>query len=122
MMGANTVNDGKPVAGRPPAVTTTTLPVVAPTGTPVMIEVGVQLVTLAATPLNVTAPSAEPKFVPVIVTLVPAVPDGGESVVVVGARITVNVTSLLAIPPTVTTTYPDVAPIGTRTTIDESVH
>jgi len=48
-------------------------------------------------------------------TEVPTVPEVGERLAMLGAggKVTVNVTPLLACPPTVTTTLPLVAPIGT---------
>src|SRR5262245_45540088 len=62
---------------------------------------------------TVLAPWVAPKFVPVIVTAVPAAPLVGDSVVSVGATETVKLTPLLARPPTVTVTDPVVAPAGT---------
>ena len=63
------------VARLPPTVTTT-LPVVAPAGTGATMLVALQLVGVAAVPLNVTVlvPCVAPKFVPVIVTEVPTTP------------------------------------------------
>jgi hypothetical protein len=59
-----------------------------------------------------------PKFVPVMVTGVPTAPDVGLRLEMFGAAaLTVNVAALLAIPPTVTTTLPDVAALGTGTTM-----
>jgi hypothetical protein len=103
-----------------PFTVTTTLPVVAPVGTGTTIVVAVQPVAVAAVPLNATVldPWLAPKFVPVIVTEVPTAPDVGFRVVITGAvALTVNVTPLLAVPPTVTTTLPVVAPVGTDTTM-----
>ena len=55
-----------------------------------------------------------PKFVPVIVTGVPTTPDVGFKFVMLGADdVTVKLDPLLATPPTVTTTLPVVAPLGT---------
>ncbi len=56
-----------------------------------------------------------PKFVPVIVTDVPGGPDAGLRLVMFGG--TVKRTPLLAMPATITTTLPVVAPKGTGTTI-----
>ena len=70
----------------------------------------------AATPLKVTVllPEVAPKFVPVIVTDVPAVPDVRFKLAIVGVGVvTVKLTALLAWVPTVTTTFPVVAPVGT---------
>jgi len=63
-----------------PATVTRIGPVVAPAGTVAMIPVvPLDGETVAATPLNVTTSSADvaPKFVPVIVTWVPAAPLAG---------------------------------------------
>jgi hypothetical protein len=70
----------------PPTVTTT-FPVVAPLGTGTVILVPVQLVGVAATPLNVTVlvPCVDPKFVPAIVTDVPTSPKVGFRLVMLGA-------------------------------------
>jgi hypothetical protein len=102
-----------------PATVTTTLPVVALLGTGTAMLVADQDVGVAGTALNVTRlePCVDPKFVPVIVTdalTAPLVGDSDVIVAVVGS-VTVNVTPLLANPPTVTTTFPVTAPIGTRT-------
>jgi len=98
---------------------TTTLPVVAPLGAGTTIEVALQLVGDATVPLNVTVlvPWVAPKFVPVIVTEVPTVPDVGDRVLMVGGAVTVKETPLLTEPLTVTTTFPLVAPLGTGTVI-----
>jgi hypothetical protein len=107
-----------PLLASPPTVATTG-PVVAPRGTGATMLVVVQLVGVAALPLNVTvlAPCVPPKFVPAIVTEVPTAPDVGLRLVRVGAdAVTVKVTPLLANPPTVTTTVPVVAPLGTGAT------
>src|SRR2546426_28475 len=101
----------------PPAVVTSTrsFPVGAPAGTGTEILVALQLVGVATTPLNLTkpAPCDAPKFVPVIVTGVPAGPDVGLKSEMFGGGPTVKFTPLLASPPTVTTTFPFVAPPGT---------
>jgi hypothetical protein len=82
--------------------------------------VALQLVGVAAVPLNVTVlvPCEEPKFVPVIVTDVPTGPDVGFKLVMLGTgTTTLKLTPLLGAPPTVTTTFPVVAPVGTGTTM-----
>ena len=68
---------------------TTTFPVVVPLGTGTTMLVALQLVGVAAIPLNVTVlvPCDAPKFVPVIVTEVPAVPDKGFRLEMLGAAI-----------------------------------
>ena len=49
-----------------------------------------------------------------MVTAVPTIPDVGLRLVIVGAgSVTVKGEPLLATPPTVTTTFPVVAPVGT---------
>lgn len=102
-----------------PDTVTTTFPVVAAPGTGTTMETAFQLAGVAKAPLNVTVlePCATPKLVPLIVTDVPATPDVGDRLVMVGVGRTVNATPLLAAPFTVTTTLPEVAPAGTGTTI-----
>lgn len=108
-----------PALATPPTVTTT-LPVVAPLGTGAAIDVALQLVGVAATPLNVRVlvPWVAPKFVPVIVIDAPTAPDVGERVVMFGVGNTVKDFPLLSTPLACTTTLPVVAPVGTGTTID----
>src|SRR5580700_3186628 len=69
----------------PPTVTTT-LPVAALAGTGATRLVALQLVGVAAKPLNVTVlvPCVPPKFVPAIVTDVPTAPAVGVRLVRVG--------------------------------------
>ena len=73
--------------------------------------------------MNVTVlvPWLAPKFVPVIVTAVPAGPVAGERLEMAGTGSTVKFTALLATPFTVTTTFPVLAPAGTGTWIDVPV-
>ena len=100
-----------------PLTITMTLPVVAPAGTGATMVVSLQLVGVAVDAPKVTAlvPCVAPKLVPVIVTDVPTGPDVGEMLVMFGA--TLKATPLLAKPLTVTTTLPEVAPLGTGTTM-----
>ncbi len=101
----------------PPTTTSTrSFPVGAPVGTGTEILVALQLVGVAVTPLNLTVlvPCEAPKFVPVIVTGVPAGPEVGLKSEMFGGE-TVKLIPLLATPPTVTTTFPFVAPVGTDT-------
>src|SRR5437879_2624757 len=116
MLGAGTVTVKlTPLLATPPTVTTT-LPVVAPLGTAALMLVALQLVGADAIPLNVTAlvPCVAPKFAPAIVTDVPANPEVGFKLVMLGpGTVTVKLTPLLATPPTLTTTLPVVAPLGT---------
>lgn len=62
---------------------TVIFPVVAPTGTDVLIRVGLTIVKLAFTPFNSTSVTSA-KLVPTRVTLVPIVPDGGLNDLIVG--------------------------------------
>jgi hypothetical protein len=108
-----------PLLDTPPAVTVTA-PVVVPVGTLATMLVDDQLVGVAVVPLNFTVlvPCVVPKFAPAIVTVVPIAPLVGDKDVIVGAVVvTVNVAPLLAVPPTVTTTDPLVAPAGTFATM-----
>jgi hypothetical protein len=106
----------------PPATVTVTSPVDAPTGTETVIAVVLQLVGIAFVPANdtVLAPWVEPKFAPEIVTTEPTTPEVGLKLVMLGLGITVKVTPLLAVPPTVTVTFPVVADGGTVTPIAAS--
>jgi len=108
-----------PLLATPPTVTTT-VPVVAPVGTGTTMLVALQVVAVAAVPLNLTVlvPCVAPKFAPVIVTDAPTNPEVGFKLVMLGAgTVTVKLLPLLATPPTVTTTVPVVAPVGTGTTM-----
>jgi hypothetical protein len=102
-----------------PLAKTTTFPVVATVGTGTTILVALQLVGVAVVPLNFTVPvpCVGPKFAPVIVTEVLIAPDVGDKLVILGAGTTVNERPSLAIPPTVTITFPVVAPVGTVATM-----
>ena len=73
---------------------------VAPLGTVTLIEVALQLVTVAVVPLNVTDPDplVEPKPVPVMVTDAPTAPEVGDRLVMLGAATTVKLTPLLLTP------------------------
>lgn len=106
-----------PLLATPPTVTTTA-PVVAPVGTVAVMVVAFQTIAAAAVPLNVIVlvPCVDPKFVPVMVTEAPIGPAAGPMPLIVGGgteAARVNVTPLLATPPTVTTTLPVVAATGT---------
>ncbi len=112
-----------PLLATPPAVTTT-LPVVAPAGTVATMLVVLQEFTTAALPLKVTLPVVVlVKLIPVIVTSVPAAPEVGLRLEMVGAvSVTVKATPALETPPVVTTTLPLVAVVGTITTILVAAH
>jgi hypothetical protein len=92
-------------------------PLVAPAGTVTTIDVEFQLVDAADVPLNLTAlaPWVDPKFVPVMVTDEPMGPAVVDKLAILGTWYTVNGVPLLGVPFTVTTTFPDVAPLGTGT-------
>ena len=61
---------------------------------------------------------ADPKPEPEIATCAPATPVVGDTLEMLGAAVcTVKLTPLLATPPTVTTTLPVLAPLGTVTTM-----
>jgi hypothetical protein len=88
MLGAVTVNN-LPLLATPPIVTTT-LPVVAPVGTAALIEVALhKVIVVAVVPLNFTVfvPWLAPNPLPVIVTDVPAPPEVGDRLVMLGAAI-----------------------------------
>jgi hypothetical protein len=98
-----------------PLAFTTTFPVVAPIGTVTVMLVAVHGFAVAVVPLNLTVPVPcdDPKFVPVITTVAPTAPLVTERLVIVGVGRTVKLFPLLAVPETVTTTFPVVAPLGT---------
>jgi hypothetical protein len=82
--------------------------------------VAFQLVGVPAVPLKVTVLvlCVAPKLLPVIVTNVPTGPVLGLTLLMLGAdEVTVKPTPLLPTPPTLTTTGPVVAPLGTGTTM-----
>src|SRR5262249_46029050 len=63
----------------PPPVCTVTLPDPAPSGTIATTALGVQLTTVAATPLKLTVPAVDPRWWPISATCVPAAPAAGEA-------------------------------------------
>jgi hypothetical protein len=92
-----------------------------------MIEVLLQLTTVAGVPANVTVlvPWVAPKFVPAIMTPIPTGPSGNErgGVMLGDEPVTVNgEPALETLPADVTTTLPVVAPGGTTATINVSLH
>jgi len=113
-----------PLLGTPPTFTST-FPVVVPAGTGAVMLVSVQFDALVCMPLNVTklciVPTVGPKLVPVMITFVPIGPELGLMPVIAGGGVTVKTTPLLATPPTVTTTFPVVAPEGTATLMADAV-
>ena len=104
----------------PPTVTTT-LPERRRPGTGTTMLLADHVVGVAEVPLKVTVlvPLVDPKLLPLMVTAVATGPLDGERLVSVGVGVadTVNGRALLARPPTVTTTLPEVAPAGTGTTM-----
>jgi hypothetical protein len=108
MLGAGTVTV-KPTAllATPPTVTTT-LPVVAPAGTVTRMLVALQLVAVAAIPLNVTVlvPCAAPKFAPAMVTEAPTNPDAGLKLVILGAGAALFT---LTVTPALVAAFPEVS-------------
>lgn len=99
-----------------PLIVTLILPVVAPTGTVTTSVVDVADIIDASLPLNSTVLSAMLvlKFVPVIVTVVPAAPEVGVNEVIVSGISTVkSVAEVTITPSTVTVNFPEVAPDGT---------
>jgi hypothetical protein len=84
-------------------------PVVAPTGTVVVMLVVVLEIIVAVVPLNLTMlfAGATPKLVPVIVTEVPKIPTFGVNPVIIGGVINVNPASVAMPPGVVTDTFPD---------------
>src|SRR5882672_778168 len=87
--GARLTVNVTPLLATPFAVTTTG-PVVAPLGTDATMLLALQLEGVATIPLNaiVLVPCADPKLVPVIVTLVPTGPDVGDRAAILGVRAT----------------------------------
>ena len=114
MLGAGVTVKVTPLLACPPTVTTTG-PVVAPFGTGATMLVALQLVGVAAVPLNITVldPCVGPKLLPAIVTDAPTAPVVGERLVMLGAGTTVKLIPLLGTPLAFTTTFPVVAPLGT---------
>ena len=110
--------NGLPALGTPFTVATT-FPVLEPTGTGTTMVLAFQLVGTAMVPLNETelVPCTDPKFVPKIVMIVLGGPEAGLRLVILGVGKIVNAAPLLATPPTVTTTFPVVAPDGTVATM-----
>jgi hypothetical protein len=93
------------------------VPLVAPEGTTAVIWLELFTVKLAATPLNFTE-VAPVKFVPVITTLDPILPEAGEKEPMVGKMQTVKLEALVAVQEEdATLIVPVVAPKGTTAVI-----
>src|SRR6267154_6764795 len=73
-----------PLLGKPPT-SKDTFPLVAPLGTATVMLDGPQILGVAGVPWKLTCPVAEPKFVPVILTDVPTMPEDGERLVIMGS-------------------------------------
>jgi len=124
MFGGGVTVKGRPLLGDPPTLTTT-FPVVAPDGTDVSMLVSLQEVAVAGVPLKVIVldPCVAPKLEPVIVMLAPIGPCVRLRVEMLGpGLVTVNATPLLNTPPTVTTTLPVIAPLGTVAVMLVALH
>ncbi len=103
-----------------PPIKTLIVPVVAPTGTVVLILVVVLDDTVASVPLKRTSllPGVLLKFVPVISTGVPTGPLIGLKLVIVGGKVTTKFDELVAVLPfTFTVINPVVADAGTTASI-----
>ena len=98
----------------PPGVVTANFPVLAPVGTVVEICVALFTVKDAAVPFRVSA-VAPVRLVPVTVTAVPAWPEAGLKLTIVGAEaVTVKLVAEVALPAgVVTEIFPVAAPVGT---------
>ena len=100
----------------PAGVVTVILPVVAPEGTVPVTLPSFEKLKVADVPLNLTA-FTPVKWLPLIVTEVPALPLDGEKLLIVGTLllpVTVKFEALVAVPADVlTVTFPVVAPEGT---------
>jgi len=118
VMLGTTIKNPPMLAATPPTVTPTN-PVVALEGTGATMLVALQLVGEAGVPLkeSVLVPCVGPNPSPVMVTDVPTGPEAGLELEMLG--ITVKGVPLLAAPPTVTTTFPVLEPVGTAATMLE---
>jgi len=85
-----------------------------------MMFVSLQLAIVEATPPSETVlvPCVVPKPDPEMVTNLPILPVVGDRPLMLSPSGTVKLRELLAIPLTITTTLPVVAPVGTGTTIE----
>ena len=105
----------------PASLVTLMVPVVAASGTVAFTWVALTgVIVVASVPPNDT-PVVNPRFVPVIVTCVPALPEAGVKDVIVGALTIEKVPALEPLPSgVVTLILPVVAPLGTIAVIDVS--
>jgi hypothetical protein len=104
-----------------PATVTDTFPELAPFGTDTTIWVSLQLSGVAKVPLNETVLERcfRPNPAPVMVTVVPAGPEVGETPLIEAGEVTKKLTPSTVTPLTVTdsSSRPSVVPTGTGTTI-----
>ena len=108
-----TLNDVELVAV-PPGVTTETVPVTSDVDITAVTLVALTTVKLAAAIPPILTAVAPARLLPVIVRTVPAMPEAGETVDIVGGPTTVNVAALVPVPPgVVTEMVPVVAVVGT---------
>src|SRR5579872_4560221 len=99
---------------------TTTGPVDTPAGTETTIVLSVHETGTAAMPLNISEleSSTDPNPLPLIVIKSPGSPVAGDKPLIVGTPSTANWIVLLeGCPETLTATAPEVAPLGTTTTM-----
>ncbi len=117
--GGRTVKVVRPLVTVPPGVVMLITPVLAPLGTVMLTVPSRFTVKVAATPPMLTL-LAPVRFVPVTVMTVPAAPEAGEKLVMVGAGVvTVNLSEALADPADeVSVTAPVMALFGTVKDID----
>jgi hypothetical protein len=96
----------------PTPVATTTLPVVAPAGTVTVMLVALQLLAVAAVPLNFTvlSPWVAPKLLPLIVTTELTNPEYVERLVITGGGLAVTKLAVSLIGPFIVTVTLDAAP------------
>jgi hypothetical protein len=107
-----------PLLATLPTVTSSVPAPGARLGTDALIDVLLQLLGVMVKPFHCTTlvPCVDPKFVPVMVIGVPNGPKVGETDEMLGpVELTVKGSRLLGAPPTVTTIFPLVAPLGTGT-------
>lgn len=93
IVGGGTIVKLKPLLATPPAAVTTKLPLVAVDGTTAMIELALQLLAVAVSPLNLTLPfpCVGPRFDPDIVTMAPGAAGLGDAPLMLGTEVTVKV-------------------------------
>ena len=113
-----------PALDTPPAIVTTTFPLLAPAGTATVMLPALHELTVAAVPLKLTVlpPCVAPKLEPAITTDEPTAPLLGVIVLMLGGGTTVKLTPALGTPDTVTTTLPVLAPAGATAVMLLALH